>query len=59
VVPQLRCKLRLLKMERTKDYLLLEEEFIQNQQRLKPQDEKNQAERAKVCVWDVCVDVCV
>ncbi len=35
-------------MERTKDYLLLEEEFVQNQERLKPREEQSQAERSKV-----------
>merc|ERR1712048_550252 len=35
-------------MERIKDYLLMEEEFIRNQERLKPQDEKNEEERSKV-----------
>jgi len=40
VRPHTRCKLRLLKMERIKDYLLMEEEFIQNQERLKPTEEK-------------------
>lgn len=29
-------------MERIKDYLLLEEEFVQNQELLKPQEEKTQ-----------------
>merc|ERR1712178_139919 len=48
VTPHARCKLRLLKMERIKDYLLMEEEFIRNQERLKPQDEKDEEERAKV-----------
>jgi hypothetical protein len=32
----------LLRTERIKDYLLLEEEFVQNQERLKPRDDKNQ-----------------
>ena len=41
VLPHNRCRLRLLKMERIKDYLMMEEEFIQNQERLKPQVEKN------------------
>ena len=41
-------RLRLLKQERIKDYLLMEEEFIRNQERLKPQDEKNEEERSKV-----------
>jgi 26S proteasome regulatory subunit T2 len=38
-------------MERIKDYLLLEEEFIQNQERLKPEEtreEKNEEDRSKV-----------
>merc|ERR1719282_615013 len=43
-----KCRLRLLKMERIKDYLLMEEEFIRNQERLKPQEEKNEEERSKV-----------
>ena len=38
----------MLKQERIKDYLLMEEEFIRNQERLKPQDEKNEEERSKV-----------
>ena len=42
------CRLRLLKQERIKDYLLMEEEFIRNQERLKPQEEKNEEERSKV-----------
>jgi len=48
VKPHTRCKLRLLKLERIKDYLLMEEEFIQNQERLKPSEEKAQEERTKV-----------
>jgi len=48
VTPHTKCRLRLLKMERIKDYLLMEEEFIRNQERLKPQDEKNEEERSKV-----------
>ena len=42
VTPHAKCRLRLLKLERIKDYLLMEEEFIRNQERLKPQDEKNE-----------------
>ena len=37
-----------MKQERIKDYLLMEEEFIRNQERLKPQEEKNEEERSKV-----------
>ncbi|KAJ2997786.1 ATPase of 26S proteasome regulatory subunit 4 [Globomyces sp. JEL0801] len=48
VFPSTRCKLKLLKNDRIKDYLLLEEEFVQNQERLKPQEEKNQEERGRV-----------
>eukprot|EP00121_Abeoforma_whisleri_P014956 Awhi_evm1s13790 len=48
VTPHAKCRLRLLKLERIKDYLLLEQEFIQNQERLKPQEEKNQKERLQV-----------
>lgn len=38
----------MLKLERTKDYLLMEAEFIKNQERLKPQEERQEEERAKV-----------
>ncbi|KXS12587.1 26S proteasome subunit P45 [Gonapodya prolifera JEL478] len=48
VYPNTRCKLKLLKLDRIKDYLLLEEEFVQNQERLKPQEEKHQEERSRV-----------
>lgn len=42
VLPHTRCRLKLLRNERIKDYLLMEEEFITNQERLKPQEEKNE-----------------
>lgn len=48
VHPNSRCKLKLLKMERIKDHLLLEEEFVQNQERLKPQEDKDAEERTRV-----------
>ncbi|KZO91125.1 26S proteasome subunit P45 [Calocera viscosa TUFC12733] len=50
VYPTTRCRLKLLKMERIKDYLLLEEEFVQNQERLKPSvtEDKNEEERTRV-----------
>ncbi|KAF9366128.1 ATPase of 26S proteasome regulatory subunit 4 [Mortierella sp. NVP85] len=48
VFPTTRCRLKMLKMERIKDYLLMEEEFVVNQERLKPQEEKTQEERSKV-----------
>ena len=37
-------------MERIKDYLLMEEEFIRNQERLKPQEERNE-----VCLFTTYV----
>ena len=48
VVPATKCKLRLLKLERVKDYLLMEEEFVLRQEQVKPQEETAQKERAKV-----------
>lgn len=48
VYPNTRCRLKTLKMERIKDYLLLEEEFVQNQERLKPAEERDQEERTRV-----------
>jgi len=46
--PVAKCRLRLLRAERTKDYLLMEEEFIKNQEKLKPSDESKKKERAQV-----------
>lgn len=48
VTPNAKCKLRLLKLERVKDWLLMEEEFVQNQERLRPQEERNKEDRSKV-----------
>lgn len=42
VLPHTRCRLKVLRTERIKDYLLMEEEFISNQERLKPQEEKHE-----------------
>src|SRR5258707_8502674 len=47
VSPTPRCRLKLLKKERIKDYLPLEEKIIQNPKRLKPEstrEEKHQDE---------------
>jgi 26S proteasome regulatory subunit T2 len=41
VMPSTKCKLRLVRLERVKDYLLIEEEFIQNQENIKPREEKS------------------
>lgn len=48
ITPNARCKLRLLKLERVKDYLLMEEEWVKNQELLKPHEERNEEERSKV-----------
>merc|ERR1719491_2018961 len=48
VVPNSKCRLRMLKHERTKDYLMMEEEFIQEQQRMKPKEERDNEEKSKL-----------
>eukprot|EP00750_Incisomonas_marina_P022043 INCI483.1.p1 GENE.INCI483.1~~INCI483.1.p1 ORF type:complete len:454 (+),score=100.79 INCI483.1:636-1997(+) len=48
ILPKTKCRLRLLKLERMKDYLLLEQEFIQNQERFKPKKEKDEEQKQKV-----------
>jgi len=48
VVPNSKCLLRFLKHSRIKDYLMMEEEFIQEQQRLKPKEERDTEERSKL-----------
>jgi len=48
VFPTAKCKLRLLKLERIKDFLLMEQEFIQNQELLRPREEKEETERKTV-----------
>ena len=51
ITPNARCKLRLLKLERVKDYLLMEEEWVKNQELLKPHEERNEEDRTKVAAW--------
>lgn len=48
IIPTSKCKLRLLKLDRVKDFLLLEEEFIQNHEVFKPHEERDQEEREKL-----------
>ena len=48
VTPSAKCKLRLLKLERIKDYLLMEEEFIQNQELTRPREKDDETDYAKV-----------
>jgi 26S proteasome regulatory subunit T2 len=42
VFPTSKCKLRLLKLERIKDFLLMEQEFIQNQEIHRPREQQNE-----------------
>ena len=42
VTPHTRCRLKLLKVERIKDFLLMEEELIRNMEHLKPQEQRNE-----------------
>uniref|UniRef100_K4AB92 AAA+ ATPase domain-containing protein n=1 Tax=Setaria italica TaxID=4555 RepID=K4AB92_SETIT len=48
VAPLSKCRLRLLKLERVKDYLLMEEEFVASQERLRPSEDKTEEDRSKV-----------
>mmetsp|Transcript_30609 Transcript_30609/g.35161 ORF Transcript_30609/g.35161 Transcript_30609/m.35161 type:complete len:447 (-) Transcript_30609:163-1503(-) len=48
IVPTSKCKLRMLKLDRVKDFLLLEEEFIRNHEVFKPHEERDQEEREKL-----------
>lgn len=48
VFPALKCKLRHLKLARIKDYLLLEEEFIRNQEVHRPREVQEASDTAKV-----------
>ncbi|KAM3138268.1 26S proteasome regulatory subunit 4 A [Paramecium bursaria] len=45
--PITKCRLKLLKNERIKDYLLLEQEFIENKQRNKPQEDQEETDEQK------------
>merc|ERR1719473_38840 len=48
VTPNSKCRLRLLKHERCMDYLMMEEEFIREQQRMKPTEDKDTEEKSKL-----------
>jgi len=45
VLPTTKCRLRLLRLERIKDFLLMEQEFLQNQESLRPREEKEAEEK--------------
>ena len=59
ITPNAKCKLRLLKLERIKDWLLMEEEFVSNQERLKPQEERNEEDRTKASPSHHCTKLVV
>jgi len=48
VVPALQCKLRHLKLDRVKDFLLMEQEFIRNHQVFKNREERDKEDREKL-----------
>jgi 26S proteasome regulatory subunit T2 len=48
VTPIAKCKLRLMKLDRIKDYLLMEQEFIANQEQLNPKEASAEQERNMV-----------
>ena len=50
IAPATKCKLRALKLERVKDWLLMEEEFVARQEAEKatPRDERDEEERSKL-----------
>ena len=48
MTPTAKCKLRMLKLERVKDFLLMEREFIRNQEVLKPKEDRAKEEQSKV-----------
>lgn len=48
ITPTTRCRLRLARLERVKDYLLMEQEFIENQEKLRPQEKNADEERTKI-----------
>jgi 26S proteasome regulatory subunit T2 len=48
VFPTTRCRLKLLKEQRINDYLLLEEEYINNQAQLRPMEDKHKEDRQTV-----------
>ena len=49
MTPHTQCRLKLLKLERIKDYLLMEEEFIRNQEQMKPLEEKQEVS------WEITI----
>jgi len=48
VQPAGKCRLRQMRLERIKDWLLLEDEYVSNMERLKPLQESQEEDRSKV-----------
>jgi 26S proteasome regulatory subunit T2 len=48
VMPSTKCRLRKLRLERVKDYLLMESEFVENQENIKPQEEALEKEKNQI-----------
>lgn len=55
MTPHTQCRLKLLKLERIKDYLLMEEEFIRNQEQMKPLEEKQEVRLELIVTSNVTV----
>lgn len=47
MAPNAKCKLRQLKLDRVKDFILLEQEYLKNQEILKPKQEKEEVGGAR------------
>lgn len=45
IAPASKCKLRLLKLEKIKDFLLIEEEFLANNENVKPREDHDEKEK--------------
>eukprot|EP00440_Ansanella_granifera_P000423 gb/GFBE01000457.1/.p1 GENE.gb/GFBE01000457.1/~~gb/GFBE01000457.1/.p1 ORF type:complete len:448 (+),score=149.90 gb/GFBE01000457.1/:1-1344(+) len=48
VLPSSKCRLRMLKHERVKDYLMMEEEFVKEQARLQPKEKQLSEEMSQI-----------
>ena len=48
ITPSAKCRLRLLKLDRVKDWLLMEREFVAGAEAAKPGEERTQEERSRV-----------
>jgi len=48
VTPVVRCRLKVLKTQRILDYLSVEEEYVKQQEEVKPQEEREEGERSEI-----------